>query len=112
MKFIAAAFFLLLSLPTFAGNYYGKIVRMEFGPAYGDIVHIWLPTPPENKPACSTNVNGYYFSFDSSTKIGEKLFSALLAVQRSGTSVFLVGTGSCTLLNKQIEDLSWMQSYQ
>jgi len=103
---------LLLSLPTFAGNYYGKIVRMEFGPAYGDIVHVWLPKPSDNKPECAVNANGYYFSFDSSTKIGEKIFSTLLAAQRSNTSVFLVGTGTCSYWRKETEDLSWIQSYQ
>jgi hypothetical protein len=112
MKSIYLGLLLSLSLPTFAGNYYGKILRMEFGPAYGDIVHIWLPKAPDNKAECSTNLNGYYFSFDSSTKIGEKLFSTLLAAQRSDTSVFLVGTGACTTLNKTIEDLSWIQSYR
>lgn len=106
--FIAAAAF-VLSAQVSAGYYIGKIQQMEFGPLYGDIVYVALPQASVNKPDCVSNPNGYYFSFDSGTKIGEKIFSTLLAAQRSGSEVRLSGTGSCTI-SPEVEDIRWVQS--
>lgn len=106
--FIATAAF-VLSAQVSAGYYVGKIQQMEFGPLYGDIVYVALPKASTDKPACVTNSNGYYFAFDSGTKIGEKLFSTLLAAQRSAAEVSLSGTGACTF-NPGIEDIRWIQS--
>lgn len=109
MKGIVASLIFAFSAQVAAGYYAGKIQQMEFGPLYGDIVYVALPQASINKPACVTNPNGYYFAFDSSTKIGEKIFSTLLAAQRSGASVSISGLGTCGLTG-EVEDIRWIQS--
>lgn len=109
MKGIFASLIFAFSAQVVAGYYAGKIQQMEFGPLYGDIVYVALPQASINKPACVTNPNGYYFAFDSGTKIGEKIFSTLLAAQRSGSEVRLSGTGTCTI-SPEVEDIRWVQS--
>lgn len=109
MKGCVAALLLAFSAQVLAGYYVGKIQQLEFGPLYEDIVYVALPQESINKPDCVTNPNGYYFAFDSSTKIGEKIFSTLLAAQRSGASVSISGFGSCTIF-ADVEDIRWIQS--
>lgn len=109
MKGLIAALAFTAPMQVFAGDYVGKIQQMEFGPAYGDIVYVALPQASVDKPDCVTNQTGYYFAFDSGTKIGEKIFSTLLAAQRSGSSVFIRGSGACTL-NSGVEDVRWIRS--
>lgn len=109
MKGFIVVFALTVSTQVLAGYYVGKIQQIEFGPLYGDIVYVALPQASVNKPGCVTNPNGYYFSFDSGTKIGEKIFSTLLAAQRSDSEVRLSGTGTCTI-SPEVEDIRWVQS--
>ncbi|WP_233079737.1 hypothetical protein [Rheinheimera soli] len=109
MKGLIAALALTIPMQALAGYYVGKIQQMEFGPLYGDIVYVALPQASINKPDCVTNPNGYYFAFDSGTKIGEKIFSTLLAAQRSGASVSISGSDTCTV-SAGVEDIRWIQS--
>jgi hypothetical protein len=109
MKRFIAALALTIPMQVLAGYYVGKIQQMEFGPLYGDIVYVALPQASVDKPGCVTNPNGYYFAFDSGTKIGEKIFSTLLAAQRSGAEVSLSGTGTCTI-SPEVENIRWVQS--
>ena len=111
MKGFTTVLAIAIAVPTqvLAGYYVGKIQQMEFGPLYGDIVYVALPQASVNKPGCVTNPNGYYFAFDSGTKIGEKLFSTLLAAQRSGADVSISGSGTCNLIG-EVEDIRWIQS--
>jgi hypothetical protein len=109
MKGFIVALALTIPMQVLAGYYVGKIQRMEFGPLYGDIVYVALPQTSVNKPDCVTNPHSYYFAFDSGTKIGEKIFSTLLAAQRSGASVSISGSDTCTL-SAGVEDIRWIQS--
>jgi hypothetical protein len=109
MKGFIIAFIFSVLTQVQAGHYVGKIQQMEFGPLYGDIVYVALPHASSNKPDCVTNPHYYYFAFDSSTKIGEKMFSTLLAAQRSGASVTISGAGVCSL-SGGVEDIGWIQS--
>lgn len=109
MKVIVAILMFTFSEQVVAGYYAGKIKQMEFGPLYGDIVYVALPKASVDKPDCVINPSGYYFAFDSGTKVGEKIFSTLLAAQRSGSEVNISGTGACTI-DRQVEDVRWVQS--
>lgn len=85
----------------------GKVLKLEFGPAYGNIVHVNMDY--DNPTECSTNGAGFDYSFDSSTEVGKKMFSALLAAQKAKTSIQISGTGHCTV-NTNTEDIRWMQT--
>ena len=61
-----------------------------------DIVIIRLKSF-ENQTACSTNSGGFDYAFDGSTDSGKKMFSLVLAAQRSGADVGIGGSYLCTL---------------
>jgi len=109
MKSIFVSVALAFSTAATAGYYTGKIQTLEFGPLYGDVIYVALSKASIDKPGCVTNSNGYYFAFDSGTKIGEKIFSTLLAAQRSDSEVRIRGTGTCTV-SPEVEDIYWIQS--
>lgn len=97
---------LITSNSIFAATQIAKVKRMEFGPMYGDTIYVDMDF--DNDTACATNQN-YDYAFDSSTAIGAKVFSVLLAAQRSSSSVQISGTGTCTI-NAEVEDIRWIQS--
>jgi hypothetical protein len=102
------AVLMLLSSSSYA-LFVGKLIALEVGPSYGDKVYIDVVGTPENRPTCATSGNGYDFAFDGSTKLGDKMFSILLAAQKSNTSVKISGAGTCDV-GGSVEDIKWIQS--
>ncbi|WP_086930497.1 hypothetical protein [Agarilytica rhodophyticola] len=83
-----------------------EIVKIEFGPQHGNI--IFVDTVNDNQTTCSNNGAGFDYSFDSSTNIGGKLYSALLAAQRSSEAITIHGSGTCS--HASTEDIAWIRS--
>lgn len=99
----------LSSFYSQAAVFDGKLIALEIGPLYGDIVYINVEGTPTGRPSCATNQGGYDYAFDSSTKVGEKMFSVLLAAQRSNTNIKISGSGDCAV-GSNVESIRWVQS--
>ena len=97
----------IFSPVVFAVPQEGTVIKMEFGPTYGDIVHVDMSF--DNTTSCANNSNGYDYSFDASTEVGKKIFSTLLAAQRSNSNINMSGMGVCTI-HSNTEDIRWMQA--
>lgn len=59
-------------------------------------VYFGISPAPSGRAACNTHDN-YQFVFDPGTPDGRTLYAALLAVQASGKSIRVQGTGTCIL---------------
>jgi hypothetical protein len=107
-----AIFMLVFCVASYAqsGTYTGRILKIEFGPIYGDIVH--LDMEGDTDTACASNAAGFDFSFDATTEIGKLMFSTLLAAQRASSVVSISGYGTCTVntWSGNTEDVRWIQS--
>lgn len=109
MKFKALALSFLFSSSVLAAAHEGHVVKMEFGPVYGDVITVDMSF--DNPTACASNVN-FDYSFDSGTEVGKKMYAALLAAQRSNSVITISGTGVCTVntLGRNTEDIRWIQT--
>lgn len=59
-------------------------------------IYFGISPAPAGRATCNTH-NNYQFVFDPSTPDGKALYAALLAVQASGKSIRVQGTGTCIL---------------
>lgn len=100
---------LVVGIPAAAMT--GKVVKMEFGPNYGTIVHIDIEGSSTTQ--CANNPYGFDFSFDAGTESGKIVFSALLAAQSRNVAVTVSGTGFCTVNSwgGNTEDLRFIQTH-
>lgn len=99
---------LLISSPvTLAASFEGTVIKMEFGPTYGDIIHVDMSF--DNTTSCASNYNGYDYSFDGGTEVGKKMYATFLAAQLSKSIIKISGMNICTL-HSNTEDIRWIQS--
>ncbi|ENM5768792.1 hypothetical protein V4V48_000423 [Vibrio mimicus] len=106
-----AILLLTFSFPSLSapGLQTGKVVKLEFGPTYGNVIYVDIEGSRANRPNCVVNGAGYDYAFDSESAVGGKIFSALLAAQRAGAEVIIAGGDQC-FPTGGVETLLWMQS--
>ena len=104
---ISSGVFLLFTFAAHSASSYGKVEKLEFGPAYGSRVYVDITGSAVG--SCATNQYGFNYHFDLILPAGNVMFSTLLAAQRSGTELYILGSRSCDATS-HTEEIRWIQT--
>jgi len=60
----------LFSSVALAATHEGTVIKMEFGPVYGNVIRVDMNF--DNLTSCASNTAGFDYSFDAGTEVGKK----------------------------------------
>ncbi len=100
--------FLAMTSGVSAGTYYNGIVtQVLVGRLTNQVLFSVTGGSADTWPCSGTHSEGLNYAFRLDTPDGEAQLSAILTAYSSGTSISVIGTGACTILNN-LEDVDYV----
>lgn len=106
IRSLLAAFLLLASTGSYAGNQIGTVNYVIVRASDGLVYFALNGSVKTGSPSCATI--GYWMIRDENSNAGKQQYAMLLAAQASGKRLNVVGLNTCNRWGDG-EDVDWMQ---